>query len=267
MGTYDRTIFFDEVRHSLFGGTFSQDQVDGIDAILDYIDHLVWHPSSADTKFFDYWNAYLLGTTFHETARTMQPIEEYGKGSGRKYGTPDAQTGQTYYGRGFVQLTWRENYARSDARISEETWIPDQSRFPGGKVNQEWHAEQALDLHVASVNLFNGCHEGWYTGHKLWDHLTNTKKDYYNARRIVNGTDRAADIAGYAEKFEVALVAAWQSEAVAPVDPVPPEAPMPPPVTAPYPAPVMDLFAETGCQRIAERRGEYSLVYFRPVDM
>ena len=29
----------------------------------------------------------------------------------------DPQTGQTYYGRGFVQLTWRDNYARADAEI------------------------------------------------------------------------------------------------------------------------------------------------------
>jgi len=35
----------------------------------------------------------------------MQPIEEYGKGKGMKYGSPDPETGQTYYGRGFVQTT------------------------------------------------------------------------------------------------------------------------------------------------------------------
>ena len=49
------------------------------------------------------WLAYMLATTFHETAYQMWPIEEYGKGSGRYYGTPDPETGETDYGRGFVQ--------------------------------------------------------------------------------------------------------------------------------------------------------------------
>lgn len=264
-GTYSREIFFDNVKASLFGGTFTQGQVDGIDANLDYIDRLVWHPSSADTKFFDYWNAYMFATDFHETGRTMQPIVERGSQSylqGKRY--------YPYIGRGKVQLTWEENYSRSDRKIAESDLVSQDTldTLPGGVVNQHGVMDQALVMEVACCNLFVGCWEGWYTGHKLWDHLTNTKKDYSNARRIVNGTDRAADIAGYAEKFEIALVAAWQPEAEAP-EPPPPPAPMPEPPTepAPYPAPVMDLFAETGCERIAERRGDYSLVYFRPEGM
>ena len=55
----------------------------------------------------------------------MQPIEEYGKGKGRPYGIKDRETGETYFGRGYVQLTWRENYARqttSSASTRQPAW-------------------------------------------------------------------------------------------------------------------------------------------------
>ena len=63
----------------------------------------------------------------------MQPIEEYGKGSTAAYGQPDPETGQTYYGRGFVQLTWRDNYARADQELDI-----------GKDTGCEWHAERRL---------------------------------------------------------------------------------------------------------------------------
>ncbi len=64
-------------------------QVQGMDAIFDAC------PAALPTDPL----AYVLATTIHETARTMQPIEEYGRGKGRAYGP----TG--FWGRGFVQLT------------------------------------------------------------------------------------------------------------------------------------------------------------------
>ena len=91
---FDHKIFFDSVRGSLFGGSMSQDQVDGMEAIL-----TGWE------KFLDdqdvRWLAYMFGTTAHETGFEMQPIEEIGKGQGSDYGKEDPETHQTYYGRGF----------------------------------------------------------------------------------------------------------------------------------------------------------------------
>ena len=81
MGDYQRTTFFNTVRSAPFGGTLSQSQVDGMEGLLRYADHLDWHPDTPDSQYFLYWLAYLLATTFHETARTMQPIEEYGSSS------------------------------------------------------------------------------------------------------------------------------------------------------------------------------------------
>ena len=49
-----------------------------------------------------------------------------------------------------------------------------------------------------------GMYQGFFTGRKLSDYINDTKKDYVNARRIINGTDRA-QIADYATSFEQVL--------------------------------------------------------------
>ena len=132
----DRTKFFDSVRESLFGGEMSQSQVDGMNAIL-----TCWEAQrSADDLR---WLAYVLATTYHETAQTMQPIEEYGKGSGHDYGEPDPKTGQCYYGRGFVQLTWADNYQRADEELS----LPEE-------LSCYWEASNALRPLIAAFVHF-----------------------------------------------------------------------------------------------------------------
>src|SRR5215472_5821610 len=84
-------------------GPLTQGQVDGLNNLLAEM--------AADTSITDLrWLAYMLATAYHETAQTFQAIEEIGKGRGRPYGVPDPVTGQTYYGRGLVQLTWKRNY-------------------------------------------------------------------------------------------------------------------------------------------------------------
>jgi hypothetical protein len=47
--------------------------------------------------------------------------------------------------------------------------------------------------------------KGLFTGKKLNDYINNTKTDYVNARKIINGLDRANLIASYAKVFETAL--------------------------------------------------------------
>jgi putative chitinase len=108
---FNRDVFFGAVRGSLFHGAMTQRQVDGMSAILDAWEE---NPRAEDLR----WLAYPLATTAHETGFAMWPIEEYGKGEGMEYGKPDPETGQTYYGRGFVQLTWRENYVRADRSLA-----------------------------------------------------------------------------------------------------------------------------------------------------
>lgn len=130
--------------------------------------------------------AYVLATTEWETARTFKPLEEYGKGRGRTYGRPDPITGKTYYGRGFVQLTWKSNYKRYSQILGVDL------------VNSP---ELACDPNVALFILVHGMRHGAFTGRSLPQYVNGTKTDFLNARRVVNGTDQAAHIAALAKRY------------------------------------------------------------------
>jgi putative chitinase len=168
---FDRKIYFDSVR-ALFGSAMDQRQVDGQNAILER-----WEAEPEPWGWDRRWLGYALATTKHETASTMQPIEEYGKGAGHPYGVPDSQTKQTYYGRGFVQLTWRDNYAKAtnELKLSDENDL-------------EWHAEKALDTDIAAQVMFQGMYEGWFRSpHKFSKYFNSSTDDPYGAREIING--------------------------------------------------------------------------------
>lgn len=153
---------------------------------------------NADTEITDpRWIAYILATIKHECANTWLPIEEFGKGRGRDYGKPvevtDPATGerssQVYFGRGYVQLTWLRNYQRLDTEL--------------GLGNRLWlHPEIALEPDVAWRICSVGMRIGLFTGKGLPDYIHDAVCDYVSARRIINGTDKAALIAGYATTFE-----------------------------------------------------------------
>lgn len=178
--------FFATVRSKL--GRLNQKQVDGFNAILEASKaHVTSH------------RAYMLATAWHETAMTMQPIREYGS---HKYldkydtarlaerlgNTPeDDDDGQLFAGRGFVQITGRDNYRRFGI---ENT--PD----------------DALKLDVATNILVKGMYEGLFTGKGLNDYLTTAHgniETFTKARRIINGTDKDRQIAQYALIFQEAL--------------------------------------------------------------
>ena len=187
---FDRDIYFSYVRDVLFEGALSQIQVDGQSVII-----AVWEYQAGGTPMSDTrWLAYMLATTFHETAYQMWPIEEYGKGSGRYYGTPDPETGEIYYGRGFVQLTLKENYDKASKALSLI-----------GIRDLVVHPEMALDSLIATRVMFRGMAEGWFTGAKLGQFFSNTKDDPLNARTIINGHDCDAKIAAYHDQFLTAL--------------------------------------------------------------
>lgn len=210
------TLFFAEVRAALFGGSLSQSQVDGLNALL-----AAWDAyGTGDKQQLAYC---ALATPFHETAATMQPIEEIGHGASHPYGRIDG-TGQAPYGRGYVQLTWASNYQAADAMLGL-----------GGKLARNYSL--ALDPTIAAQVLIGGMLSGLFTGEKrkLSVFVGAGKADYVGARAVVNGRDRAQLIAGYAVHFEAALTKAGYGlpapqAAAAPAVPYPP---LPKPVPNP----------------------------------
>jgi len=182
METIDREKFFNEYRNVF--GPLKQSQVDGISSILNCLEG-----DEAVSKVE--WAAYMFATVKHETAGTYQPIEEYGKGKGRKYGIRSAN-GKTYYGRGYVQLTWEANYSTMGKYVKQDLVA---------------HPEKALDPSVAYSIMSIGMRKGLFTGKKLGDYIKEGVTDYKNARRIINGMDCAELIAKYATKFEGILKA------------------------------------------------------------
>lgn len=200
--TLDRQSFFDTVQHSLFKGSLTPAQIEGMNAILDY-----WNANlaTADRR----WLAYILATAFHETAYTMQPVRETlatsdsraveiletAFASGRlswvksPYWRAD-EDGKCWLGRGLVQLTHKRNYEA----MSEVTGI-----------DLVAHPDRAMEMAPAVTILIEGMLRGSFTSHRLCDHLNEEREDWVNARRIVNGTDRAEKLADYAQTFLAAI--------------------------------------------------------------
>lgn len=129
--------------------------------------------------------AYVLATAYWETARTMKPVREYG---GEAYLRQKPY--YPYVGMGYVQLTWKSNYRRASDELG---------------VDFVANPEKLLEAKYAVKILVIGMLEGWFTGKRLSDYLTLHKSDFVNARRIVNGIDRNAEIAAFAMQYDRAL--------------------------------------------------------------
>jgi hypothetical protein len=174
---FNREIYFDEVRASLFDGRLTQEQVDGQTVIL-----AVWeYIKETDVR----WLAYMLATVFHECATRMWPITEYGSQS-----YLESKDYYPYIGRGFVMLTWEDNYRRASDELNRDlVGTP----------------ELALDSLLATRVMFAGMKQGWFTDRKLADYFNPDRDDPVNARQIINGNDDDELIAGYHKKFLAAL--------------------------------------------------------------
>ena len=187
----DRDAFFASIRASLFNGVLSQTQVDGMNYLLDtWEEHFGY---GSDIR----WLAYALATAFHETAYTMQPIEEYGRGSGRDYGAPTGPYNEVYYGRGHVQLTWMTNYEKAEKRLKEVYDV---------EAPLVEYPHRMLEDEPSALVLFDGSIEGWFTGVGLPQFFDADTEDPINARKVINGLDKADTIAGYYWKFKDALI-------------------------------------------------------------
>lgn len=189
MKPLNSAVFFTQVRERLFHGWMLQHQVDGTNAIL-----AAW-PDDIDPRI----GAYGLATPYWETDFTMQPVAEIGKGRGRRYGLPSGPYHQVYYGRGYVQMTWFENYERANDELHQ-----DHTLSPTDNLLKT--PDLVLQPNIAAPIMVRGMMEGWF-GPKITNFFNSTHTDFVGARRNINGVDHAEEIAQIAEIFFAALTA------------------------------------------------------------
>lgn len=137
--------------------------------------------------------AYILATSVHESGAGAH-MEEFA--SGRAYegrsslGNTQPGDGMRFKGRGYVQITGRRNYADWSRRLGVDL------------VN---NPQLASNPRIAAQILVGGMKEGTFTGRGLDDYINDRGTDFNNARRIVNGTDRAGSIANIAQRLQSAM--------------------------------------------------------------
>lgn len=213
---------------------FNAGQVDGMNAILE----------ACAGRFPIGWTAYVLATAYHETGATFEttaveslnyspeglaktfsrerisladarrlgryaghPAEQeaianliYGGEWGRKsLGNIQPGDGWKFRGRSWPQLTGRANYQKADDALDL-----------GGALMASPDLIGRLD--VCAPVTRDGMREGWFTGVDLSEVIAarGTLKQFTNARRIINGTDKAEEIAAVAIEFQGALIeGAW----------------------------------------------------------
>jgi putative chitinase len=184
---------------SSYEKTFSKltaSQYQGIDQLLSFIelDHDV-----TDIR----WAAYMLATVKHECANTFQPITEYGANSyfakyepptplSKKLGNTTKGDGLRFKGRGYVQITGRTNYKSLGNALS----VGDAFTKDPMLVLEPINAYRIMSI---------GMRKGLFTGKKLADYMPPGSTDYVGARRIINGQDKAGEIATYATKIKALL--------------------------------------------------------------
>lgn len=201
MFTFDRKKFFDGYRDRF--GPLTTDLVAAIEYLLGQIE--------GDNRFPGTENdrrqlAYCLATFKWETAHTMSPIDErggtayfnsrYGPSTkaGKTVGNTKAGDGALFHGRGYVQLTGRTNYGKAKALTQVDLLTePDRAKDP------------ALAYQIA----IQGMKDGWFTTRKLGQFIKDGQSpDYENARTIINGHDKASNIADIARRFNEVLLGA-----------------------------------------------------------
>jgi hypothetical protein len=201
---FDRAKLFASAKPIFGSYNGKQGVIEGLDAILDAFEK---------ENFPKDQEAYMLATAAWESARTMQPVREtlastdaeavrrldYAWSRGRlpwvktPYWRKDAR-GQSWFGRGLVQITHKFNYEKLGKAIG---------------VDLVSNPSLALNMPVAIKIMVTGMKNGLFTGAKLSQFLDGIDesdvedyREFKAARKIINGTDKDDEIAEFALIFE-----------------------------------------------------------------
>jgi putative chitinase len=187
----DLVKFFSEVEHQ-FKTKLRASQIDGMILLLRACDEL-------KVPMIEQ-RANILAQVKTETGFRFESIVESGGKLGKLYfakyefrkslGNTQPGDGFKFRGRGFVQITGRTNYDKLGRLLGIDL------------INDP---DLALKPEIASKILVIGTRDGLFTGLKLSNYINANKIDYFNARRVVNGTDKASEIETDSYKFEKAL--------------------------------------------------------------
>jgi hypothetical protein len=128
--------------------------------------------------------AYVIATTQWETANTFKPVneafwmsEEWRRKNLRYY---------PYIGKGYVQITWKANYQKYSNILG---------------IDLVSNPDKVLEPNIALFILVHGCKNGTFTGMKIEDYIDDSRTDFYNARRVINGIDKAQEISDIAREW------------------------------------------------------------------
>jgi len=129
--------------------------------------------------------AYVWATAQWETNHTFDPVKE-------AYWLSESWRKKhlhyyPYYGRGYVQLTWKRNYRKYE-NILEENLVAE--------------PDLALNKNIALFVLVHGFKLGSFTERRIEQYINKDQTDFQNARRCINGTDKWKDIKKIAEAYQ-----------------------------------------------------------------
>lgn len=185
--TINRVKFYEGYR--LKFGKISEEQFQDLDFFLNKLD-LSEKITGENWDIVRAKYAYVFATVYWETAQTFDPISEYGS---RRYLM--SKSYYPYYGRGYVQLTWEVNYMKF-------------GEFLGLDLVNSPHL--ANEPENAWLILEEGMTRNWnvkrqddpnFTAYTLEDCFNDREINPVKARRIINGTDKAQQIASIYYKF------------------------------------------------------------------
>lgn len=216
----NRKSFFEALRSTIFHGGYSQSQVNGLERLLTVFEKYyaaVWEQEHGRAMTLQ-MAAYCLATSYWETAHRMMPVYETlarnpGQAKARleawyqkKHPSVRPYWREGWFGRGDVQLTHKDNYAKATKMLGRMGIFVDLVIDP----------ELAMDSNTSAHILFAGSYKGLFSGKALPDFIDaddeNDFSDYVHARAVINGKDKAQAIAAIATHFESALVASILEE-------------------------------------------------------